>query len=394
MNPRKGRQDQLLKEHLNRKSYRTLEDEYGISAKTICSFTNAVTKTLINSNELTGFMKPRAYSGIMLVDGKYVPVKYPDKETPEGSVPKSKKRRGKTKKGLVILPFMDYLTHDIPVYTLAGSENMFEIAEGFRKLKEIGYPLKVLICDESMGEIAKVAREFYPEVIIQLCLTHYSRNIDREFKINIIKRKIKSLEKKLQKLDNSFLIETRPAVRKKALSLINRIAELEHEYDPLIKIQSMFQEIFWKVSDERGLMEMEDTLNAFISQIDLTTYRHFRKIIRRYRDYYRKRDELTAFARYPELKIPKTTNLIEGFNSTTLEIRFTSIRGFEREETAKYYINALILKYRFHPFKCCKKPFMHLNGKSPLEISRPLHDFNPRSRDWVELCRELKSINT
>lgn len=342
-------------------------------------------------------MQPQDYCGILLIDGKYVPVNELEKETLEmrykGLLPKSSKHH-KVKKGLVLLPFMDYLTHDVVIHVMASSENMYELRKGFKKLKELNYDLKILVCDESMGEIAAVAKEFYPDVIIQLCLKHYSANIDRVFKVNGAKRSIKSLQKKLDKLNDSFLISTYHYARQSALTLVNQIAELEYEYHPLIRIQQIFQSIFREAETQEEIDRLEDELNAFIATIDLDTCKYADRIRKRYSDYYEKRDQLIAFVHYPDLDIPKTTNLIEGFNSTTLEIRLGSIRGFESETTARNYMNALILKYRFHKFTDCKKKFKKLNGKSPLEIATPLHHLkNLRSRDWVELCRELKPKN-
>ena len=344
-------------------------------------------------------MKPMGYSGVLLIDGKYLPVKELEKETIEmrgrgGLVPRSKKRqrRGRTKKGLVILPFIDYLTHDIPVYIIASSENMYEIRDGFRRLKETGYDLKILVCDESMGEIAQVAKEFYPDVIIQTCLKHYGANADREFKVNGVKRTMRAIEKKLDKIGKSIFISTHHYDIEKAGKLTNQLADLEFEYSYLIKIQEIFQEIFWKVRNIKELTEAEDRLNMVISRINLNTYPHADKIIKRYRSYYRKYQKINAHILHPALNIPRTTNLIEGFNSTTLEMRFTTIRGFEKEETARSYVNAMILKYRFHKFKCCKKPFTHLNRKSPLEIAKPsTHKNLTCGKDWIEFCRKLKS---
>lgn len=236
-------------------------------------------KELIHSNELTELMKPQNYCGIILADGKYVPVKYPEKEPLQGLIPRSAKRRGKTKKGLVVLPFIDYRTHDIPVYIIASSENMFEIRGGFRKLKELGYPLKALVCDESMGEIAGTAKEFFPDVIIQTCLKHYSANVDKEFKVNGIKRTMKAIEKKLEKLGDSIFIPTHHHDTEKARQLTNQLADLEFEYGYLIKIQEIFHEIFWKVQTPEELTEAEDRLNIVISHINLDTYPHADRII-------------------------------------------------------------------------------------------------------------------
>jgi hypothetical protein len=334
-------------------------------------------------------MQPENYCGIILVDGKYVPVRDTERAT-LGLVPKSAKRRGKTKGGLVVLTYIDYLTHDIPVHIISLSENMFEIGQGFLKLKEIGYPLRVVVCDESMGEIAQVAKKIFPNVIIQICLTHYSKAIDRTFKAKAAKRSIKALEKKLKIMGGSFLIRTCYHDRKKAVAIANQISQLEFEYGYLIKIEEIFQDIFWRTKDIKELNYYENELNIAIGQMDLKCYPYAKRVKDRYLDYYEKREQIITSIMHPELNIPRTTNLIEGYHSTTLEIRFTSIRGFKKEQNAKDYINALILKYRFHKFTDCKKQFKNLNGRSPLAIAEPKNYQNFGSHDWVRFCRNLK----
>ena len=108
--------------------------------------------------------------------------------------------------------------------------------------------------------------------------------------------------------------------------------------------------------------------------------------------YYEKREQITASILHPELDIPRTTNLIEGWNSTMMELRISSIRGFKKEKYARNYINAIILKYRFHKFKDCKKKFKILNGKSPLEIAKPLNtlDRDFEHGNWITFCKNLK----
>ena len=354
-----------------------------------------MTKQLIESNELTRLLEPQNYCGIILVDGKYMAVKDLSEETKtskiHGHIPSPGRPRGKTKKGLVIIPFIDYESHDIPIYIIAASENGFEIGEGFEQLKAMGYPLRAVVCDESMGEIAQVAKNVYPDVVVQLCLTHYGKCIEREFTVNHVKRAIKKLERKLVKLGGGIFIPTRHYDLERAVKWTNELANLEFEYDVLIGLQSIFQEIFWRAKTEDELSRAENRMNELLSFVNFKTHPHAGKIKKRYLDYYEKREMITASIRNPDLKIPKTTNLIEGFNSTTLELRLSSIRGFKKEEAARNYINALILKYRFHKFTDCKEPFKHLNKRSPIEITNPTHNFkNLRTKDWVELCRKLK----
>ena len=376
---------------MNRKSYRILAENENISKKTICSLTTRVTEELIDSNELTKLLKPQNYSGTILIDGKCVPVKKVERKKTAGFMPWSKRRRGRTKKGLVVIPFIDYESHDIPVYINAYSENMYEIEKGFQMLKDLGYALKDVVCDESMGEIAQAANKVFPDVIIQFCLTHYSKCIERCFKVRCVKRSIKALENKLNRLNDSIFISTHHYARERAVEITNRIADLEYEYGYLIRIQEIFQNIFWRAETIGEINNLEDELNIIIGCMDLKNYPYKQRIADRYLDYYDKRERIIAFALHPELNIPKTTNLIEGFNSTTLELRLSSIRGFEKEENAKNYINALILKRRFTKFTDCRGKFKHLNGRSPLEIAEPLNNLylKSRSRDWVRFCRNL-----
>lgn len=190
---------------------------------------NEATIDLIHSNELTRYFKPQNYCGILLIDGKYVPVKQLEGKKYPGLIPRSAKRRGKTKKGLVTIACIDYLSHDIPIYGICLSENSFDIERIFEELKTIGYPLSVIVCDESMGNIAEVAKKVFPNVVIQICLTHYSKTIERTFIASGAKRSYKALQKQLDFLDESFLISTHGHDRKKAVDITNWMAQLEHK---------------------------------------------------------------------------------------------------------------------------------------------------------------------
>lgn len=392
INFKREKSNELLKNHLNRNSYRILQYEKEMSKNTACAVVNKATEELIDSNELTKLMKPQNYCGILLIDGKYVPVKKLEGKQRPGLVPRSAKRRGKTKKGLVTIACIDYLTHDIPIYSICLSENSFDIERIFEELKTIGYPLSVIVCDESMGNIAEVAKVVFPNVIIQICLTHYSKTIERTFIASGAKQTYKSLQKQLDFLDESFLISTHHHDRRKAIGITNRMGQLEHEYGYLWEVKKLFDELFCGVKNKQELDTWEDEFNVRIGMMNLKNYPYAKRIEDRYRDYYEKREWITASILHSELDIPRTTNLIEGWNSTTLELRFSSIRGFEKEKYARNYINALILKYRFHFFTDCKGKFKHLNGKSPLQAAAPLNTFgfNFQTGDWISFCRKLK----
>lgn len=136
------------------------------------------------------------------------------------------------------------------------------------------------------------------------------------------------------------------------------------------------------------LEEAEAYLHTALHNMNLVSYPYKKRILKRVADYYEKRDQLITFAKFPDLNIPKTSNLIEGMNSTTFELRLSSIRGFQNEQSAEDYINALILKRRFQKFTDCKNKFKHLNGRSPLKISNPLHIL-PSHKDWIDFCLNL-----
>lgn len=381
-----------MRNHLNRNSYRILGDGERISKNTACIAVNKATEELIHSNDLTRLLKPQNYSGILLIDGKYVPVKETGGDGKQGFVPRSAKRKGKTKKGLVVIPCIDYFTHDIPIYNVCFSENSFDMKKIFLELKSINYPLKVLLCDETMGQIAQVAKEVFPDVIVQICLTHYGKTIERTLVANDAKRTYRSLQKRLNLLGKSFFISTYYCDRGKAIRLVNRMADLEFQYGYLWQLQELFHDLFWQAHGGKELDEAEDELNVRVASMDLEHYPYAKQIRDRYLNYYAKREWITASIRNPELGIPRTTNLIEGWNSTTMELRISSIRGFKKEQYARNYINAIILKYRFHKFTDCKGKFKNLNGKSPLETAKPLNafGFHFQKDNWISFCKKLK----
>lgn len=100
-----------------------------------------------------------AYSGILLVDGKYVAVKGQDRKIP-------------------VLYGIDYTTHDIPHYLLSLAENYQTCLAFFKSLKLLNYPLRALVCDENTN-IYQACQYVYPNVAVQLCQNHYKENIRR-----------------------------------------------------------------------------------------------------------------------------------------------------------------------------------------------------------------------
>ena len=83
-------------------------------------------------------------------------------------------------------------------------------------------------------------------------------------------------------------------------------------------------------------------------------------------DIQRRLPQLTAYMK--EKNIPRTTNLIESYNSH-LEGRLKTIKGFESFEHADLWLNGYFLKRRMQPFTDCTKQFKKLNGTASLQHS-------------------------
>lgn len=103
------------------------------------------------------------YSGILVIDGKFVKVKgYKQK-----------------------IPFIygiDYLTHDPLVGLLARGESEEAFLKLFRLLKTCGYPLQIVAADDR-SPLNTALKRYYPKAHVQLCQNHYIENIRQSLSI-------------------------------------------------------------------------------------------------------------------------------------------------------------------------------------------------------------------
>jgi transposase-like protein len=104
------------------------------------------------------------FSGIIVVDGKYIKVKGYHKKIP-------------------FIYGIDYLKHDLPVGILSPSENEESFRRYFRLLKTCNYPLQVVICDDILPALKPGLLHYYPKAKIQLCHNHYLENIRQKTRI-------------------------------------------------------------------------------------------------------------------------------------------------------------------------------------------------------------------
>lgn len=144
--------------HIDGVPFRRLGDENGLSGKQAFRRVEKELSQLPKNEALTRTLcDPRRFSGILVMDGKYVAVK------------------GFARK----IPFVfgiDYLTHDIPFGALYPAEDEMNFSRFFAQLKRLGYDLKIVVADDRKG-IEQALTKVFPQARLQLCHNHYLENI-------------------------------------------------------------------------------------------------------------------------------------------------------------------------------------------------------------------------
>lgn len=388
-------EQRALIDHLEGISYRKLEGRHKIPKKRLCKIVNEQISKLANNIEVTKyFFKQLKYSGNLVIDGKYIPVKE-DIEIylpffAKGKIPKSKKRR-RALRGKVVIWGTDYSTHDILHYEFGDSENGSVLNNYFLQLKNIGYPLKSITADDKK-EIIQAAIRHYPDCVPQLCVRHYMAKISRLLAIGNIKIQINAKEKQIDALfdgDSEHLPSTRYWSIKRATELINKIAEQEFKYELLLDFQNSIESILFAENYQTAKYKIESLEKYFwprrFKMRDQYESEHIKTVKKLITDFKEHKEYLLNYLKHPHLNIPRTTNIMEGYNSQ-LELRLNSIKGFESVEIAKNYINAWIIKRRFSKFTDCKNKFKNLNGKTPLECANA--DIS-NIQNWIKFCQNL-----
>jgi len=208
---------------------------------------------------------------------------------------------------------IDYLTHDIVHFVLSKGENYQTSLSFFQSLRLLGYPLKALVCDDNIN-FQMVCKRIYPKAVIQICHNHYKENIRR----NLMVRSDSIYRPFMFDIEKLFSKRRTP----EEFFYVARKILLKHGNDP--KCQGV-------------LLDIE-----------------------------RRKEVLLAYTL--EKHVPRTTNLIECFNSH-LEGRLKSLKGFESIHHAKLWFNAYFIRRRLKPFTDCTGQFQALNGKCSLQIA-------------------------
>lgn len=258
---------------------------------------------LPHNNDVTlSYCNPKRFCGFLVVDGKYVKVKGYDRKIP-------------------FIYGIDYLTHDIPICLLAPSENYQAMLQYFTKLKNTGYELLAVICDDNES-IRMAARVVYPNVVVQLCHVHFLENIRKALKVRseeTYRAFLKDLEEKIFKLPYLGQANLERHIRWRA----------PRHYDDPVKIGTL-----------QNIFHYSDLLTGYVKAENLF-----------------------------HNGCPRTTNLIESYNKQ-LNGRLKTIQGFQSFQSAERWLSAWILQRRLTNFTDCRKRFKRLNGTCSLEKTR------------------------
>ena len=307
---------------------------------------------LPHNNDVTlSYCNPKRFCGFLVVDGKYVKVKLPAltggassgygfrlrgtrrsrptfaKATvgtrihppPDGGGFLRRRVKGYPEK-LPLLYGMDYLTHDIPICLFAPSENYQAWVQYFTKLKNTGYDLLAVVCDDNEA-IRMAARYVYPRCIVQLCHVHFLENIRRTLKVRS-EEQYRSFVADIEALLFEEYLNAK-TFKRRCFELLQR-----HRDDGV------------KIAALQYIAEHRKFLTGYVKA---ETWHHN--------------------------GCPRTTNLIESCNKQ-LQGRLKTIQGFESFRTAERWLSAWILARRITPFTDCRGRFKKLNGAPSLENTR------------------------
>lgn len=303
---------QIVKESLERASVRILSRRYGRGKKQIMNLIHAETKQAKDSVWVAAHF-PLRWSGVLVVDGKMI--KAYDRLT--------KQLKGKwPEKSLLLMNWkawlcgIDYGTGDLPHYQLAEEETKIDLVMYFRTLKEISYPLRVLVCDGNADIPSAAKHVFGDDIIIQLCTRHFVESLKRHAEDQINQPNVQRIICTIQRIIEADNLETAGKYLEH-LKQIKRRTKIENELVNLFKKHAQ---------------------------------------------------ELTAHLLHPELDIPHTSNDIENIFKQ-LGLRLNSISRFNHWQYADNYLKAWALLRRFTPFTDCRNGRKWRNGKAPIEIA-------------------------
>lgn len=234
--------------------------------------------------------------GILIIDGKYIKVKGFKQKIPW-------------------IYAIDYVTHDILFGLVATAEDISAFELFFKIVKELQYPLQIVVADDRSSLPIGLKRVF-PNIPIQLCQNHYIENI----------RKL--LHIRTDDLHRHFFNSLK-----------------KHIFDEYVDDAHLDNALHHVLTERCDNIPLRQEIVMTISQ---------------------RRTELFAYKKI--LNCPNNTNLIELFNSH-FNARLKTLKGFKTEHHTLLWLNGLLIRRRTKPFTDCSPKFKHLNGKCSLQIS-------------------------
>ena|SRR3989338_4594542 len=286
----------ILADHLDGLSFRRLAVKYKISKSQAWETCNNELKKLPNNNQFT-FNYCSHFSNIFQFDGKYFNV-------------------ATDKYDWVLLWGIDYLRHDIPVFTIAPSENYQSWARLFSYFRIINHFPQLIVCDDN-SNIKMAARDRFPGCRIQTCYNHFKENIRKNLRV---------------RSDKTYILFMR-----RVEEILNSSVKLSDQN---------FNQWLWKLYRD---YQYDPVCLAVLTNIE------------------KYKAELLGYRGIPNA--PLTTNLIEGLNSH-LESRLLPLRSFQTVKYARLWFNGYILKRRMTIFTDCRGKFRYLNGKTGVQMTK------------------------
>lgn len=152
-------------EHLDGTPFRKLANQYGFSHMTAYRKCLDALENLPHCADITRKYSSK-FSGILLVDGKFVKIKHYQYKIP-------------------VIYGIDYSTHDIPTYLLTIAENYLSFLKFFQSLRLLNYPLQSIVSDDNLN-IPQACQKVYPRASWQLCTNHFKENIRNSLSVRTI----------------------------------------------------------------------------------------------------------------------------------------------------------------------------------------------------------------
>lgn len=305
---------------------RTIARRKYLSKTTVSLIILEVTQKTKGSIWIAKHLKP-GWGNVLSVDGKVIRVFDALAQRFEGS--------GWEKASLLKKTWLcgvDILTKDLPHYQIVDGETRIDLFEYFKTLKQdIGYDLKVLVCDGNPQVIEGVQMVYGSKIGIQLCVRHFIETL----------KAITREESKEKKKETENLV-----------GCIWSALAMKKEEDCLTQLK-----ILTAIQETRCQKLIIHSLNRHIFL--LTT--HFR-----FHDRY---------------FVPRYNNDAENVFKQ-LSLRLKSWNMFRNTKNAEHYLKTWALMRRCTKFTDCKGDMNRLkNGYAPLELA----GVNLKNIDYLKL---------